>query len=113
MTTAGELDQKIGIQTKSITRTALGEEVATWTDLYASIWARALPMRISEQFAAEQMRQWYEVKFRVRYRANITREERVSWRGKLWEIVGDPEPFPLGNPVWLDIKTVSGVRDGR
>ena len=110
---AGDLDQQITIETKSVTRTALGEETPTWTPLYPAIWALALPPRITEQFSADQMRQFYEIKFRVRYRANITREERVAWRGKKWDIVGDPEPVPVGNPVWLDIKTVSGVRDGR
>lgn len=110
---AGTLDQKITIERKSITRTAMGEEVATWAPLLADIWARVLPMRVQEMFAAEQIRQWYEVKFRVRYRSGITREDRVLWQGKAWEIIGDPEPFPLGNQIWLDIKAVSGVRDGR
>lgn len=114
MTTgAGDLDQQITIETKSVTRTAIGEETPAWTTLYDKIWAMALPPRVNETFAADQMRQLYEIKFVIRYRTNITREDRVDWRGKKWEIVGDPVPYPIGNPVWLDIKTVSGVRDGR
>lgn len=109
---AGRLDQRITLQSKSVVRTALGEESATWTDI-AIVWAQAMPPRITEQFAAEQMRQFYEIKFRIRYRGGITREDRVAWGGKTWEIVGDPEPVPIGRPQWLDIKTVSGVRDGR
>ena len=37
MLLAGEFDQRITLQSKSITRNAIGEEVVTWGDV-ATIW---------------------------------------------------------------------------
>lgn len=109
---AGRLDQRITLQEKSIARNAIGGEVVTWSDI-ATVWAAALAPRIAERFAAEQRQEEYEIKFRIRHRAGLTREHRVLWNGRPFEIVGTPEPVPPGRPVWLDIKAVSGVRDGR
>lgn len=109
---AGDLDQRITLQVKSVSRTAMGDESVVWND-YATTWAAAYPARAREVFQAAQVRQHFDVKFVIRHRAGVGREDRLVWKGQPYEIVGDPIPVPGGRPVYLEIMAVAGVRDGR
>lgn len=108
---AGPMRERITVQSKSVTRDAIGAEVVTWSDV-ATVWADAKPVRARELVAADQRQQEFEVRFLIRYLAGLDRENRVIWRGQPYAIVGDPIDVEARKRM-LEIMAVSGVRDGR
>lgn len=107
---AGKLDQRVTIQQKSTSRNSIGEEVVTWVDL-ASVWAEAIPVRGNEFFAAAQMQQAVDVRFRIRQRADITGAMRMIWKTLPYDIVAII-PGTAKYVGILEIMAVNGVRNG-
>ena len=108
MMNAGRLDQRVTLQQKSVTRAANGEEVVSWTPV-ATVWAEVRQIRGKEFFAAAQMQDATDVRVRIRYRAGVTRDMRLLWRGASLDIVAVIE---LGRKEALELMCVSGVRNG-
>lgn len=106
----GALDQRVTFQAKSTTRAANGEEVVTWSDV-ATVWAEAVPVRGREFFAAAQMQQSVDVRFRIRTRAGITGGMRLLWKSQPYDIVSII-PGTAQYADVLEIMAVSGVRNG-
>lgn len=111
MLNAGELDQRITVQSPSATVDALGQRVETWTDV-ATLWAKATPLRGREFFAAGAMQSEATVRFTIRYRAGIDGTMRVVWRSVPHAIVAEPMDVD-GGKVALEIMCSAGIRDGR
>lgn len=105
---AGDLDQRVTLQSKSVTRAGNGEEVVSWVDV-ATVWAKVGQIRGREFFAATQMQDAVDVRVNIRYRAGVTREMRLLWRGSPLDIVSVIEN---GRKEWLELMCVSGVRNG-
>jgi SPP1 family predicted phage head-tail adaptor len=105
---AGRLDQRITIQTKSVTRASNGEEVVAWVAL-DTVWAEVKPLRAKEFFAAAQMQGSVDHQVRLRWRDDIARDMRLMWRDQPLDIVGIAE---LGRRDGLEIMAISGVRNG-
>lgn len=110
MLNAGELDQRITVQSPSATVDALGQRVETWTDV-ATLKAKATPLRGREFFAAGAMQSEATVRFIIRYRTGITGAMRVVWRGVAHAIVAEPMDVD-GQKVALELMCAAGVRDG-
>ncbi len=110
MLAAGSLRERITIQTKSVTRSAIGEEVVSWSDV-ATVPAKVEPIRGHEFFAAAQMQDASDHRVTIRYRAGVTREMRIVWRGAPLDIVSviDVNARREG----LEMMCLSGVRNGR
>ena len=104
----GDLDQRVTLQSKSVTRAANGEEVVTWTDV-ATVWAQVEPIRGREFFAAAQMADSIDHRVVVRYRAGIAREMRVLWGAVALDIV---TVIARGRRESVELMCVSGVRNG-
>lgn len=111
MLAAGDLRERVTIQQRAVTLDAIGENTAGWTDL-ATVWANAEPLRGREYFAAGQQQQLVDVRFRMRYRSDVTGAMRVVWRGLPHDIVGPPINVE-GRREFLELMTVQGQRDGR
>lgn len=106
---AGRLDQRITLQTKSVTRAPNGEEVVTWTDV-AVLWARVEPLRGKEWFAAAQVQSAVEYRVTLRWRSAVSRDQRVLWRGTALDIVS---VIDVGaGQENLELMCMSGVRNG-
>lgn len=86
---AGNLDQPVTIEAPPATRDGFGDRTGSWTT-FASVWAQAQPLRGRELFAAGTTQSEATVRFRIRYRDDVTSAMRVVWRGKSYAIVGDP-----------------------
>lgn len=108
---AGAMDQRITFQRRAAGQNALGEADGDWQDV-ASCWAQAQPLRGREFFAAGQMQQATDVRFRIRYRTDITHEMRVVWKGLPHELAGPPIDVDGGGHT-LELMCIQGVRDGR
>lgn len=107
---AGQMDQRITLQSPSASKDALGQRVETWADV-ATVWARAQPLRGREFFAAGQMQSEAAVKFTVRWRDDVSGRMRVLWRGVPHAIVAEPMDVD-GKRVELELMCAAGVRDG-
>lgn len=104
----GALDQRVTLQSKSVTRAANGEEVVTWGDV-ATVWASVAPIRGREFFAAAQMADSIDHRVVIRHRAGIAREMRVVWGAVALDIV---TVIYRGRKEEIELMCVSGVRNG-
>lgn len=106
---AGDLDQRITLQSRSVVQDAHGQDTITWVDI-ATVWAQCHSIRGREFFAAVQVQQEQTVKVRIRYRADVTQNCRLIWNGVNHDITG---VIPVGRKVMLEIMCLAGVKDGR
>lgn len=85
---AGELDRSIVIQAKTSTQDASGQPIDAWAKIHsaATIPAKVTPNRGDERFAAQQVIGRAVVTFKIRYRAGVTKMNRVVYAGKNWDI---------------------------
>lgn len=112
---AGKAQHRITLQAKSVTRAANGEEVVTWTDLVTdtadhAIWAEVWPLKGREFFAAQQTQYAADVRFRIRYRTGIVRDQRVLWNGEPYDITQVVDVGAAHHTI--EILAVNGVRNG-
>lgn len=107
---AGQFDQRITIEEKSVTRASNGEEIVAWvTHLTCS--ARVQPLRGREFFAAAQMQGAADYRVTIRYRPTIRRDMRVIWRGQVLDIAAEPIDVNGGQRD-LELMCVAGVKNG-
>lgn len=111
MLNAGDLDQRVTVQSPSASVDALGQRVETWADV-ATVWAQATPLRGREFFAAGAMQSEAAVRFRLRYRTDITGAMRVVWRTVPHAIVAEPMDVDGGKHT-LELMCSAGIRDGQ
>ena len=107
---AQRLNQKVTIQTKSVTRAANGEEIVSWVT-HATVWACVEPIRGREFFAAAQMQGAVDYRVTIRYLSTVTRAMRVMWGSVVMDITAEPINVNAGNR-WTELMCISGVRDG-
>ena len=111
----GRANQRIKLQAKSVTRNAIGEEVVTWTDVVTdtadhAIWAESWPLKGREFFAAQQTQYAADVRFRIRYRAGVTREQRILWNDEPYDIIMLVDVGAARQTI--EILAVNGLRNG-
>ncbi len=111
----GRATQRITLQAKSVTRNAIGEEVVTWTDVVTdtadhAIWAEVWPLKGREFFAAQQTQYAADVRFRIRYRTGVIREQRVLWNGEPYDITQVVDVGAAHHTI--EILAVTGIRNG-
>lgn len=105
---SGTLDQRIIFQAKAVTRDAMGGEIITWTD-QATVWAAADALRGREYFDAEKQQSEITIRFRIRYRADVTTAWRISWRSKFYDIVDIVPVFERKSEQHLMARTQANV----
>lgn len=106
---AGDLDQRVTLQSRSVVKDANGQDVITWVP-EASVWAQVQAVRGREFFAAAQVQQEQTVKVRIRYRTDVLLSWRLVWQGRNHDITGI---VPVGRKDMLEIMCLQGVKDGR
>lgn len=109
--TAGDLDQRITIQNKSVTRNAIGEEVVAWVD-GDTVWAHVMPLRGGAFHAANQDQHTVDARFFIRTRTGLDESMRILWKTVPHDITniipGTGEYLGM-----IEVTTVNGVKDGR
>lgn len=104
---AGQFDKHVTLQSKSVTRNSIGEEVVTWIDV-ATVWARVEPIRGREFFAAAQMQDATDHRVTIRYRTGVVREMRVVWGSLTLDIVSVIDVNARKENI--ELMCISGVR---
>ena len=105
---SGDMNQRVKLQSKSVSRGSNGEEVVTWVDV-ATLWAQVQQLRGKEFFAGAQMQDEVDVRVRLRYRTAVTRDQRLLWNGAPLDIVSI---IVIGYKEALELLCLSGVRNG-
>lgn len=111
MLQAGEFDQRITLQSKSITRNAIGEEVVTWGDV-ATVWAKVMPLRGNAFYAANQQQHTVDARFLILQRTGLVENMRLQWKGEPYDITS-LIPGTAQYQGTIEITAIHGVRDGR
>jgi SPP1 family predicted phage head-tail adaptor len=89
---AGQRDQQVTIlrdANDGMLCDAAGQPIENWV-AHCQWWCRALPTRGRDFAAADAGQVQASILFAGNYRADVTHEMRVLWRGVVFEIVGDP-----------------------
>lgn len=99
------LDHRITVQSKSVTRAANGEEIITW-GTFATLWAKVEPIRGREFFAAAQSQSAIDYRVTVHYRTDINRTMRIIFGTQTLEIGSEPINVKSANR-WLELMCVA------
>jgi SPP1 family predicted phage head-tail adaptor len=81
----GQMDRRIEIQVLTATRGASGGQKRTWAEL-ATVWAEVDYKGGSEVYEAKEKTAINRVKFRIRYLATVTEENRISYDSNFYDI---------------------------
>lgn len=82
---AGRMDRRIVIQSVSRVQDASGEPLESWSTL-ATVWAAVSPIRGNERFVDSQEKAERTTRFRIRYRSDVTADNRISYDGNIYDI---------------------------
>lgn len=109
--TAGELTQRITLQTSAQIPNAIGERKQGWQNLATTprVWAKWQDLRGRELFAQGQMQTSSEARCVIRYRDDVNEHTRVVYRDRAFAIVG--RPIVLGRNQFLELMLSSGPRE--
>lgn len=106
---AGKLDRRVTIQRWTETgRNDLNEPIMAWA-VIATVWAQQRPDRGSERFAAAQVSGAAVMTFHIRYRADLTDQDRLVYEGKTYQIVAPSRE--LGRRSGTEIDAVAKADD--
>lgn len=82
---AGELDQRVTLQSLGYTTDAGGGRVETWSTV-ATVWAKVTPMGGQERLHAAQLESPANYRVTIRRRTDISAAKRILWQGKALNI---------------------------
>jgi SPP1 family predicted phage head-tail adaptor len=101
---AGKLDRRITIQRLTDTgRDAVNAPIVTWEPI-ATVWGQKRPMRGDERFSAHQVAGSAVTTFVIRYRPDVTVNDRIMCEGLTYDIRDIRE---LGRREALEIDAVA------
>jgi SPP1 family predicted phage head-tail adaptor len=110
----GRLDKKITIQklvAGSPQQTGSGAPDVAWADLI-SVWASIEPVKGRELFAGQAFESEVTVRFRIRYRSDVTAGMRIVCDGKYYNITAVPPDTRHVRKAGLELMCTQGLNDG-
>ncbi len=83
---AGKLDRRLTIlRLQETGRNELNEAIMEWVAV-AMVWGQQRPNRGDERFEAQQLTGSATMTFHIRYRRDLTIEDRISYDRRTWDI---------------------------
>lgn len=82
----GHYRHRITLQARTITRSATGMEVITWTDL-ATVWGSVEDLRGREFFTAQKENSEVTTRIRIRYRAGLRPDMRAVFGSRAFDVL--------------------------
>ena len=102
---AGKMDRLITIEQATSTRDTVGDAVPTWST-FATVWARKVRSRGTEQFKAERETAEREIRLEIRYLAGLDETMRIRFDGQIFDIEDLEE---IGRRAGWTIRAVAKV----
>lgn len=78
MLAAGRMDQRVTLQSKSVTRDAVGAAVETWAD-DVTVWASVRDLRARETMTAQQVGNAVSRIVHIRWRTGVSADQRLKF----------------------------------
>lgn len=97
---AGELNERVDLQKKSVTRDALNAEVVTWVTIYLREPAKVEAITGREVHAASQLHAAMTLRVTIRVKPDVNAEWRALWNGEPLSI-GAVLPVPARDRLTL------------
>ena len=82
----GKLRERVTVQQATETRNSLGEVVQSWST-YATVWASVEGISSREALQQGQVQTDVSHRVQIRYLDGLKQTMRLSWRGRILEIV--------------------------
>lgn len=108
MIAAGKYRHRVTLQSKAVTRDAMGGEVIVWSDV-ATIWARVEALTGRALMAAQQAQSEVSGRILLRHRADIQPDWRVMHGADIYAIHAII-PDPSGEE--LNLQVSKGLKHG-
>jgi len=83
----GEFDRKCVLKTFTTSKNSWNHDVKTETD-FATVWAKRVDKRPSEEFEASQIQSITRTEWTIRYISGVKRTMYLTHDGETFEIVG-------------------------
>lgn len=87
---AGLLDRRVTLERRVEVVDPSGQPVISWVPL-ATVWARVEPLGGRENFGAQQFVATGDLRFTIRWRADVTPLHRVTYAGVHYDVVSVAE----------------------
>ncbi|MBB5704635.1 SPP1 family predicted phage head-tail adaptor [Ochrobactrum daejeonense] len=81
----GNLDRRVTIERKTKTKTPTGSIVESWQAV-TTVWAEIVKQSTSEFFTGYGEAESQKTVFRIRYRSDITTDDRISYNGTAYNL---------------------------
>lgn len=108
---AGKLRHRVNIEERIKSRDpSSGAIIYEWRVL-ATVWASVSPLSVREFISAQASQGELIARITIRYRPDITRQHRINFRGKIYNIQG-VLPDPDSGREYLTLPCSEGVNDG-
>jgi len=85
----GELTHRITIQNPTTTQDEELNIIITWSD-WRTVWAKPLAKTSREFYRLSTNNAEITEVFKIQYNPNVTAHQRIRFRGRYLEIIGDP-----------------------
>jgi len=85
----GQLRERVILQRNTPTTSSRGEKVDSWA-AYATVWCEVLALRGREYYMAQQTNAEVQFKVSLRYRNDVTAQDRIVWGSRTLEVVAPP-----------------------
>ena len=82
---AGQLNKRVILQARSVSRGDSGGEVVTWTDV-DTVWAAIWPKAGREYFSSDQVQAEVSGRIRIRWRADVRPDWRIEYGNRHFDI---------------------------
>ncbi|WP_434632010.1 phage head closure protein [Thermoanaerobacterium thermosaccharolyticum] len=97
---AGKLRHRATIQQLVNIDDGAGGSIETWQDI-VTVWAAIEPLRGNERYTAQQVQSTLSRKVTIRYREGIKSQMRLTYKGRIFDIVSAIDIKELHQ--WLEL----------
>jgi SPP1 family predicted phage head-tail adaptor len=104
---AGDLDQRITIQSPPVGQDETGEPLQVWAD-FAQTWAKVEDLSGRQYIAAQAAQNPVQAKIRIRHRPGVVATMRVLHGADVYDI----QAVLKVEARWLDLMCVRGASNG-
>ncbi len=88
---AGTLRKQITLQHNTPTTSATGQQSPSWMT-YATVWGQVVAETSTEHEVGKKLISVGTWKVTIRYRDDVTAEDRIVWGSRILNIIGSPNP---------------------